>query len=60
MKSLLCVEYGPPEKLVIREIDAPLVARSKGARQDRVDRLSTNARSIDPFEQVLGNCRGFL
>ena len=23
MKSLLCVEYGPPEKLVIREIDAP-------------------------------------
>ena len=23
MKSLLCVEYGPPEKLVIREIDVP-------------------------------------
>jgi NADPH2:quinone reductase len=23
MKSLLCVEHGPPEKLVIREIDAP-------------------------------------
>jgi NADPH2:quinone reductase len=23
MKSLLCVEYGPPEKLVIRDIDVP-------------------------------------
>src|SRR5580704_3366240 len=32
MKALLCVEYGPPEKLAIREVDAP----SPGPREIRI------------------------